>query len=130
MPILIALLCARALMNGTALRADAATAALRIFLLVSWLIAISSSGKSFELNGVEIRRQHYLEQLAVGRVIEHAVADLRRLQPARPFMHRVHALPLELVLAPAVQHVDELEIDVVVMPLGDHLGVAGGQQAD
>src|SRR5260221_11092207 len=122
MPILIALLCARALMNGTALRADAATAALRIFLLVSWLIAISSSGKSFELNGVEIRRQHHLEQLAVGRVIEHAVADLRRLQPARPFMHRVHALPLELVIVPAVHHLVELQTDFVGRPLVILLG--------
>src|SRR6267142_2514156 len=112
MPILIALLCARALMNGTAVSAEAATAPLsirrRVFL--SWLIAVSSSGKSFELDGVEIRRQHHLEQLAVGRVIEHAVLDLGRLQPAGALLHGVHALPLELVLDPAVQHVDELQL--------------------
>src|SRR5260221_5795322 len=121
MPILIALLCARALMNGTALRADAATAALRIFLLVSWLIAISSSGKSFELDGVEIRRQHHLEQLAIRRIVEHPVADLRRLEPARPFMHRVHALPLERVLGPAVPTLNELEFYVQFMTHRDLL---------
>src|SRR2546422_9532496 len=110
MPILIALLCARALMNGTALRADAATAALRIFLLVSWLIAVSSSGKSFELDGLEIRRQHDLEQLAVGRVIEHAVLDLRRLQPAGALLHGVDAPPPELVPYPAGQHLDALQV--------------------
>src|SRR5438477_1839767 len=130
MPILIALLCARALMNGTAPSADAATAALRIFLLVSWLIAVSSSGKSFKLDGVEIRGQHDLEQLAIGRVIEHAVLDLRRLQPAGALLHGVHALPLELVLDPAVQHVDELQLDVVVVPLRNHLGIARRHHAD
>src|SRR5918996_6184195 len=94
MPILIALLWARALTNGTALSAEAAAApfSIRRRVILSWLIAVSSSGKSLQLFGVEIGRQDDLEHLAIGRIVEHTVADLRRLQPAGALLHRLHAV--------------------------------------
>src|SRR5688572_33371821 len=94
MPMRIGLPCAReVLMNGTVESAVAATAPCRILrrVLLLWLIAVLLLvRKSLQLDGVELRRQHHLEQLAVVGIVEHAVADLRRLQAGGALLSGVH----------------------------------------
>ena len=54
-------------------------------------------------------------KLAVVGIAAHRVLDLRRLDPARTGVKRVHALALELAREPALEHVDHLEVDVVIV---------------
>src|SRR4029077_20625991 len=76
-----------------------------------------------ELDRVELGRQDDLEQLAVVGIVEHGMLDLGRLQPARALAHGLD-LAVVLALHPALEHIDHLEVDGVVVTLGDHLGNA------
>src|SRR5262249_41093373 len=84
----------------------------------------------FQLDGLEIRRQDDLQQLAVVRIVEHRVLDPGRLQPARAFAHRHHAGALVLALDPALEHVDHLEVDVMVVALGHFCRIARWNHPD
>jgi len=53
------------------------------------------------------------------------VLDLRRLDPAGSGVERVDALSLELAAEPALQHVDHLEVDIVVMRDRDFVRTEG-----
>ena len=64
---------------------------------------------------LEIRRQHDLQHFAIVGITEHGVLDLRRLDPARAGAEGVHAFALELAFDPALEHIDHLELDVVIM---------------
>src|SRR5207245_2165166 len=65
-------------------------------------------------HSLEVGRQHDFQQLAIVGVAEHGVLDLRRLDPARAGVKRVHALALKLAREGALEHIDHLEVDVVV----------------
>ena len=54
-----------------------------------------------------------LEDLAVGRALQEVVLDRGRLEPGVAFLELEHAFADDLDLAPALQHVVELEVDVV-----------------
>src|SRR5690348_13673806 len=84
---------------------------------------------TLNLGGREIRRHDDLEHLAIVRIVEHGVPDLGRLDPAAAFLHELLAFALELVPHPALEQVDELELDVMIMALA-HLVGAGRQHAD
>src|SRR2546425_7681349 len=62
-----------------------------------------------------------LQQLAVIRPTENRVANTRRLDPARTFLHGVHPSPIEFALEPALEHIHELEFDVVMVALAQLL---------
>ncbi len=55
-------------------------------------------------------------------IVEHLVLDARRLDPAASGPHHDGALPVELGLDPALEHIDHLEVDIVVMQLRHFLG--------
>src|SRR5262245_26110378 len=94
MPILIGPDCATAWRRnaGAAISAEPAsvasstlrrvTALTRYFCFVVIMSSLMVSCYDLlELDGVELCRQDELEQLAVVRIVEHGVLDLRRLQP-------------------------------------------------
>ena len=89
-----------------------------------------SSAEATELHRLEIRGQNDLQHFAIVRVTQHRVLDARGLDPAAARLHRDRALPLELRRHPALEHVDHLKIDLVVVQLRDFLGPKGRQQAD
>src|SRR5262249_41324489 len=68
---------------------------------------------------VEIGRHDDFQQFAIVGIADHGVLDARRLDPARAGMERMRAFAFELALDPPLEHIDHLEIDVVIMPLGD-----------
>ena len=69
-----------------------------------------------DLYGVELPGRTDLEDLAVGRTFEEVVLHRRRLEPGIAFLELEHAFADDLDFAPALQHVVELEIDVVEVP--------------
>src|SRR5216684_916197 len=81
------------------------------------------------LGGGEVRRHDDLEHFAIIGVVEHRVPDLRRLDPAAALSHDVLALPLELVLHPALEQIDHLELHIMVVALA-HLVGAWRDHAD
>ncbi len=78
----------------------------------------------------EIRRQDDLQELNVVGVIQDHVPDLRRLGPAAALLHRGLALAFHVGLDPALEHIDHLEFDVVIVELRHFLGIARPLQAD
>src|SRR5437879_4748472 len=68
----------------------------------------------FQLHGLEVRRQDDFENLAIAGIIEHHMLDARRLDPGAARPHQHFALPVDLGLDPALQHIDHLKIDGVV----------------
>src|SRR5262249_12277258 len=64
---------------------------------------------------LEIRRQDDFQQFTVVRVTANSVLDLRRLDPARTGVEGMDALSFELAAEPALEYVDHLEVDVVIM---------------
>src|SRR6266436_1402281 len=92
---------------------------------------------------LELRRQDDLQHLAIVGKTQHRMLDARRLNPAGARTHHLFAFALELGFDPALEHVDHLEIDVVIVALGhlfgaerryepDHMGLhhAAGGVAD
>jgi hypothetical protein len=65
---------------------------------------------------LEFRRRDELDHLQVLRVAQLAVADARRLVEAGAGLHRDAADAFVLEHRRALQHVDELHVDVVPVP--------------
>src|SRR6267143_3803317 len=91
--------------------------------------------------GFEFRRGYDFDHLKVARVLELAVADARRLVAAAAGLHPHSSDAFVLEQHPALQHVDELHGDVVVVPFAvrrfsgaraDHMrnGLALGRALD
>src|SRR5262249_31497200 len=78
----------------------------------------------------KIRGQDDFEDFAVVRVIEHHVLDAWWLDPRASRPHHDRPLAVELGLDPAFEHVDHLEIDVVVVALRHLFRPAGWNEAD
>src|SRR5689334_13012431 len=62
-----------------------------------------------------LSRKNDLEQLAVVRPVANGVPDARRLDPARARPQGLDPMALELRREPALEAIDELEIDIVVV---------------
>src|SRR5262249_59869670 len=69
-------------------------------------------------------------QLAIGGIAERGVLDAGRLDPAAAGLHADRALAVEFALVPALEHVDHLEVDVVIVPLGNLLAAGRRDEAD
>src|SRR5258708_37596 len=73
---------------------------------------------SIQLHRLEIRRQDDFQHLAIVGIIEHDVLDARRLNPGAARPHQDLAVTVDLGLDPALEHIDHLKIDGMIMPLG------------
>src|SRR5215472_8878494 len=113
-----------------------ATAAIRSSFsarLKNPLIARSASASRSALaerHRIELRRQDDLQELAVVGVVENAVLDAWRLGPARTGAHHDLSLSLVFSLNPPLEDIDHLEVDVVIVALGNHRRIAGRDHAD
>jgi hypothetical protein len=67
-----------------------------------WIPACAGTIQSLQLDGLEIRRQHDFQHLAIVGIVEHLVPDTRRLEPAASCPHHVRAGTFELGLDPAL----------------------------
>src|SRR5207247_8508155 len=65
----------------------------------------------------QVRGRTYFGPLTIFRIVEHHVLDAWRLDPCASRPHHHRALALELGLDPPFEHVDHLEIDVVIVAL-------------
>src|SRR5215469_9118012 len=74
------------------------------------------------IRGSKIRRQDYLQELAIVRIIVHDVFDIRRLYPSASLAHQMRSFAVELAHDPAFQDIDHLEADIVTMPDGHLIG--------
>src|SRR5262245_60970884 len=99
--------------------------------------------RRFRVARVELRRRDDFEHLDVPGVRDLAVADARRLVETSAGAHRALPDALVLELHPALEHVDELHVAVVVVPLAvrclarqrldhvrDHLAAGGTFDAE
>ncbi len=83
-----------------------------------------------QFNRLELGRQDDFQQFAVVGIVEDHVLDPWRLGPAAALAHRDLALAVELRPDPALEHVDHLEVDIVIVQLGDLRGIARPDQPD
>src|SRR6185295_11348160 len=85
------------------------------------LLGKQRSSTLLQLDGLEVRRQDNFQDLAVVRVTRHRVLYARRLDPAASLFHYDRSLSLQVGLDPALQDVDHLEVDLVIVTLRDLL---------
>src|SRR4051812_44988394 len=57
-----------------------------------WAFCLSSTRLLFQLDRLELGRQHDLQHLAAVRIVEHLVNDALRLQPGVASIHGVNAV--------------------------------------
>src|ERR1700738_2466000 len=88
------------------------------------------TARLLQLDRLELRGQDHFQHFAVIGIIEHDVLDARRLDPRAALAHHDRALAVELGLDPALEHIDHLEIDVVVMALGNLFRTAWWDETD
>src|SRR5690606_31593983 len=84
------------------------------------------SGRRGHRFGPEVGRGHDLDQLEVLRMGELPMPDAGRLVHAGAGFHQHLADALVLEAGPAAQHVDELQADLVAMPLAGRVGAFAG----
>src|SRR4029077_2329992 len=96
-----------------------------------WKRSASCAAASLgQLHRLEVRWQDDLQHFSVVRIVEHLVLDARRLDPGAAGTHHVRTLAFELGLDPALEHIDHLKFDVVIVQLGDFLRPAWRHEAD
>src|SRR5882672_9332490 len=83
---------ARAISVGISARARATISSAEGILASS----LASTRLLFQLDGLEVRRQHDLQHLAAVGIVEHLVNDALRLQPGVAGIHGVNAMPFDL----------------------------------
>src|SRR5450755_1333597 len=66
-------------------------------------------------------RKYDLEHFAILRPADDGMPDARGLQPARARLHEFGTMALEVGLEPALEDVDHLEFDIVMVALAECL---------
>src|SRR5262249_22826436 len=83
---------------------------------------------SLQLHRLEVGRQDDLQHFAIVGVAGHGMLYARWLDPAASLLHDDRALSLEIGLYPALQHVDHLEVDLVIVTLRNLLAAKRRQE--